>query len=162
MQKQHLVTVALAISLMIAGSSLAFDCSSSETINCNGPTLAGTIGIGPEISFPQCGTTTNYIHKIYDLTLATAQDISVTVAGAAAPFVQIVVFENCDENACLAQTEPGVTTLDGLCLPAGEYTIALFYLIEAVMDFELSMTCTPCEPVPVEIPSFGAIKSYYR
>ena len=156
------LTLTLVLSLLIAGSALAFDCSTAETLECNGPALSGTIGISPEITFPPCGATTSYKHKIYRLSVTSPQEISVTLTGAASTNVQLVVFENCDENACVAQGLPNSPTLDGVCLPVGDYTIGMSYLIEAVMPYEISLACTPCNPVPVEAPSFGALKSCYR
>ncbi len=160
MKKQLTALLVIAISLMIAGSALAFTCA-DEAITCDGSILSGTIGIPPQQTFPPCNETTGYNHKVYNLSLATAQEITVTVSGPPTGSMQIIVFENCDETTCLARTAVGAGTLN-LCLPAGQYTVALSYLIEAIMPSEISMTCLDCIPVPVEIPTFGSIKSYYR
>jgi len=158
----RLSTYCACIFLMMASSALAFDCSSSVPLVCNGPAESGTIGLPPEVTFSDCGGATSFKHKLYTLTVASAQSITVSVTGVAASVVEVVVFNGCDENACVASSPPNSSVLPPTCLVPGTYTIALKYLVEAVMDYEISVDCVDCVPVVVEERTLGTIKAQYR
>ncbi len=60
-------------------------------------------------------------HKLYTVTLATAQELTVTLAGSGASFVEVVLFDGCDENACLAVSPQFSSVLPPVCLEPGLY-----------------------------------------
>lgn len=153
----------LSLGMIVAATSVqAFDCSGAVPLTCNGPTVAGTIGIPPQIDFAQCGNTTPVHHKLYTLTLATAQEVTVSLTGSAASFVEMVLFDGCDENACLAVSPPFSSVLPPVCLEAGTYTVALHFLVDVVASYEISATCESCVPVAQESGTWSAVKSSYR
>ena len=90
--------IALLFVAMIPSYAVAFDCSGAVPLICNGPALNGTIGIPPELPFTQCGGTINYQHKLYSLNLTSAQEVTISLTGSATSAVEMVVFDNCDEE----------------------------------------------------------------
>lgn len=148
--------------LACAGAASAFDCSGAVPLTCNGPTLGGTIGIPPELTFNQCGGTTPYKHKVYSLVLASDQEVTIALTGPAASFVEMAIFDGCNENACQVVSAPNSSVLPPLCLEAGTYTVVMTYLVEVVASYAISVSCVSCEPVASEVQAWGEIKAGYR
>jgi len=73
--------------------------------------------------------------------LASPKEITVSVTGAAASVMEVVVFGGCDENACIAQSPPNSSVLAPVCLDAGTYTVGLRYGVDAIMGYEVSLHC---------------------
>jgi hypothetical protein len=148
--------------LVCAGTASAFDCSGAVPLTCNGPALGGTTGIPPELTFTHCGGTTPYKHKLYSLVLASDQEVTITLTGSAASFVEMAIFDGCNENACQVVSPPNSSVLPPICLEAGTYTVALTYQVDVVASYDISAACVSCEPVAAEVQAWGEIKAGYR
>jgi hypothetical protein len=154
----------LPVLLVLAAplSAQALDCTGIPDLVCDGPALQGTIGLQPEADYMTCGDTFPHHYKLYSVTLASAQEITVSVTGSAASVMEVVVFGGCDENSCLAQSPTGALVLAPVCLEAGTYTVGLRYGVDAVFGYEILMQCVACEPVGAERQPWGTIKSTFR
>ncbi len=156
----RLLIAALAAAL-IPTAAAAFDCSQAEDLSCFARAVPGTINMPPESTFTPCDQGNNWTHKLYTVTLANPAELTVTYSGMSAGTAPIYVYAGCDENDCVAVGDPFSNTLTTDCLPAGTYTVALSYLVDAIISYELSTDCVSCEPVAAEDRAWGGVKGLY-
>jgi len=156
----YLLLAALVLGLPAA--ALAFDCSSARPLPCDGTPVSNTINLPPELTFAHCGGSTPFKHQLYTLTLAAPAIVTLTLSSSVVGVSELVVFDGCAENQCVAQSPFNTPHITTACLPAGTYTVAVVYLVEALISYDLTATCATCDPIEAEQDQWGGVKALYR
>ncbi|MBK6734300.1 MAG: hypothetical protein IPG61_09440 [bacterium] len=157
-----LIVIALATALPAAAQSL--DLTMTTDLYCNDPPVSGQLGSGWNVATVPglCGGTvmTGGNADAFGVNLLVPSQVTVTTVSS---FLEVTMLQSpYTANDCVANStlmpNPTVT----ICLPPGYYSILLSSPLRVLTPYEVSVTCTPCEPVAVETAPWGTLKGSFR
>jgi hypothetical protein len=139
------------------------DLTMTIDLYCGAAPVSGMLGVGNVATTGQlCSGTvpTPGYAQAYGVNLTAPTEVTISVTGGP---VQIVVLQlPFTADSCVATTvimnNPSLT----LCLPAAYYPILLTSALDIPVQYEIGVTCLPCEPVANETDAWGAVKTLYR
>lgn len=131
---------------------------------CGNPPVSGQLSTGLNVATVPylCGGTVmnGGDADAYGVNLLVPSQVTVTTVSS---FLEVTMLQapytanDCVANSTLVPN-PTVTT----CLPAGYYSILLSSPLRVLTPYEVSVTCTPCEPVAAESTPWGSLKGSFR
>lgn len=152
------------LALALSAAAQPLDLTMAQDLNCDAPPVSGQLGSGPNVATVAflCGgtVTTGGAADAYGVNLLVPSQVTVTTVSIALEVTMLqapYTANDCVANSTLVPN-PTVTT----CLPAGYYSILLSSPLRVITPYEVSVTCTPCEPVAVESAPWGSLKSSFR
>ena len=169
---RHLILSLLILGTLILGNLAAALPAAAQPLNltmtidlyCNAPPVSGQLSTGLNVATVPglCGGTvmTSGDADAYGVNLLVPSQVTVTTVSS---FLEVTMLQSpYTANDCVANStfmpNPTVTT----CLPPGYYSILLSSPLRILTPYEVSVTCTPCEPVAVETAPWGSLKGSFR
>lgn len=157
------LTLLALTALAVPAAAQSLDLTMTIDLTCGAAPVSGTLGVG---NVATTGTLcsgnvlTPGTANAYGVNLASATEVTINVTGGP---VQIVVLQwPFTGNSCVAATVIMNNPVLSLCLPAGYYPILLTSALDVPVQYEIGLTCLPCEPVANESGAWGAVKALYR
>lgn len=153
----------LALALPAAAQPL--DLTMTTDLYCGDPPVLGQVNAGFNIATTgdlcSSAVMTGGSVSAFGINLTAPTEITVTALGNP---LQITILQGppWNANACLAYTVNLLNPTLTLCLPAGYYPIELSTPVRALIDYQISVTCLPCEPVGDQAHAWGGLKSMFR
>ncbi|MBK9472348.1 MAG: hypothetical protein IPO18_08690 [bacterium] len=164
---RHLILSILILGTLTAAlpaAAQSLDLTMTTDLYCNDPPVSGTLSTGWNVAtVPNlCGGTvmTGGNADAYGVNLLVPSQVTVTTVSS---FLEVTMLQSpYTANDCVANStlmpNPTVTA----CLPPGYYSILLSSPLRVLTPYEVSVTCTPCEPVAVETAPWGSLKGSFR
>ena len=166
-----LALIALATAAIVLPATPApaqdppLDLTMTFDLYCGDPAASGLLTTGWNVATVGnlCGglVNTGGTANAYGVNLTAPTQLTITTVASA---LQVTVLygppytaNNCVANTLL-MTDPTLT----LCLPAGYYSILLSSPLRILTPYEISLACSPCDPVASEAQSWGTLKGSYR
>jgi len=160
------VTGVVTWALVTATPTTALDCASTLVLSCSGPPAQTSLyhwEVAHEGNFCNSGDYLGAHVQAYQFNFDQPREVTLRLSGPAAMHCDLFLLAECDEASCLASVvgleEEKIITL---CLEPGECFVALATFIEAMLPYELSLICEPCDPIGLNQISWSWLKSLYR
>lgn len=153
------------LALAIPAAAQPLDLTMTLDLYCGDPAVSGALHLGTNVAtvgYPCYGSipTTGGLADAYGINLTSPSQITITVIGT--PIEVLLLGAPYSADDCIADshlvTDPTLT----ICLPAGYYPILLTTAGGLGAPYQISVTCTPCEPVAEQTHAWGGLKSMFR
>lgn len=152
---------------LVTGPSLAQSgCDTVVPIVCDGPVTNYPVGFG---GYPGgslvCGFPfTVCAGTVFEVTLASSQEITLHLSIPYAAATYLFLFEDCLGTQCIDYIQVTQAQTDwSVCLPGGTYYIGMLEQTCLFYYFDFSVSCVECfDPVAEVSDTWGAVKSIYR
>ncbi len=161
---RRLLPLLLILGAALPAAAQSLDLTMTTDLYCNDPPVSGQLSTGwnvATVSFLCGGTvTTGGNADAYGVNLLVPSQVTVTTTSFALEVTMLqfpYTANDCVANSTLV-ANPTVTA----CLPPGYYSILLSSPLSVLTPYEVSVTCTPCEPVATDSAPWGSLKSSCR
>lgn len=165
MRRLLLLTILLgAMAPAMSANAQPLDLTMTIDLYCGNPPVSGLLGSGFNVATTGnlCGGTviTGGAADAYGINLLVPSQVTVTTTAVA---LQVTMLQSpYTANDCVAGSTLTANPTVTACLPAGYYSILLSSPLHIPTPYEVSLTCTPCEPVATEQRAWGGLKSLFR
>jgi hypothetical protein len=151
--------------LAIPAGAQFLNLTMTTDLYCGDPPVVGQVNTGWNVATTGdlCSAlvTTGGTVSAFGVNLTGPTEITVTAIGNP---LQLTILQGppYTANGCVVFSPLMANPTLTVCLPAGYYPIEVSTPVSALIDYQISVTCTPCIPVSEEAQAWGGLKSMFR
>jgi hypothetical protein len=151
--------------LAIPAGAQFLNLTMTTDLYCGDPPVVGQVNTGWNVATTGdlCSAlvTTGGTVSAFGVNLTGPTEITVTAIGNP---LQLTILQGppYTANGCVVFSPLMANPTLTVCLPAGYYPIELSTAVNALIDYQISVTCAPCEPVAEQAQAWGGLKSMFR